>query len=167
MATSDGANLMNRIMFVLIGTALFAVACACGISTRAQSGSAQEWIPRRIAGMDYPVLARSARIEGQVQVVCTLNRDGSVASTKITGNPHPILASAAMKNASAWMFMAASGTGQLPKTATLVYSFKMEKSISQPMDPSIPHHPARQFVFEYPSSVKVGSEYCLLESSCY
>jgi hypothetical protein len=72
-----------------------------------------------------------------------------------------------MRNASKWTFAKNSDAGKSPDKAILVYSFKMEENISQPMDETVPHHPARQFVFEFPSKVKISSEYCKLESSCY
>ena len=134
----------------------------------ANDKTAQQWVPKRIVGMDYPHLARAARIEGLVQVVCSINPDGSVASARVTGNPNPILAKAARENAFSWTFMGASGGGQSREAVTLVYSFKMEKKIFQPMDPTEPvHHPAREFIFEFPFMVKISSEYCALESSCF
>ena len=41
----------------------------------------QQWIPKRIIGMDYPHLARAARIEGRVEVLCRINPDGSYVQT--------------------------------------------------------------------------------------
>jgi TonB family protein len=110
----------------------------------------QQWIPKRIIGMDYPHLARAARIEGRVEVLCRINPDGSVAFTWVSGDPHPFLARAAAENASGWALMAGSSTGQLPETVRLIYTFKMEENISKPMDATVTHHPAREFVFEYP-----------------
>ncbi len=151
---------MNKIRFGIIEIA-FMMFCAHTLN-------AQQWIPKRIVGMDYPHIARGARIEGKVEVVCTLNPDGSVAFVKVTEGPNPILVRAVKENALKWTFMAGSITGQLPETITLVYTFKMEKKVSQPMDASAsPNSPGRQFIYEYPSSIKINSEYCMLESSCY
>jgi hypothetical protein len=125
----------------------------------AQEPSQQRWIPKRIVGMDYPLIARSARIEGKVEIACVLNPDGTVASTKPIGNPHPILLKAVQENASKWVFMKESNADRSPGTATLIYLFQMGGKSA--------HSPNRQFEFEYPSSIFLTSEYCQMEDSCY
>jgi TonB family protein len=151
---------MNKIGLGILGMAF--------MSFSVHSLFAQPLIPKRIVGMDYPHLARAARIEGKVEVVCTLKADGSVASTRVNEEAHPILADAAKENASMWIFMADTDKSQLSQSITLIYSFKMQYKVPQPMDATAPYHrPARQFVFEYPSSVKINSEYCSLNSSCF
>ena len=125
----------------------------------AQQPNEQHWIPKRIVGMDYPLLARGARIEGQVEILCVLNPDGTVASIKPTGSPPSVLLKAVQENASKWIFMKKSDADRSMGTATLTYMFRMGGKSA--------HNPIRQVVFEFPSSVLLTSEYCQLEDSCY
>lgn len=87
----------------------------------------KRWTPKRVVGMDYPMLARAARIEGKVTVVCTIGPDGSVASVKAVHDPHPILAPAALANASEWTFESNSAHPPSPESVTLVYSFEIDE----------------------------------------
>jgi hypothetical protein len=70
---------MKKLVSALI--ALTSLLCACGHSQ-------QKWVPTTVVGMDHPALGRAARIEGQVEVICMVNPDGTVVSTKVIGDPH-------------------------------------------------------------------------------
>ncbi len=52
---------------------------------------------------DYPTLARTAHIDGDVQVEIVIGEDGNVASTKVLGG-HPLLQQAALSAARQWKF---------------------------------------------------------------
>jgi TonB family protein len=144
-------NIVKKRILTTILSLVFVLGC-CAESAKAQ------WIPKRVVGMDYPKLARMARIEGRVEIACTINSDGSVASIKPIGNPHPLLLKTVEENAFKWKFMRTSDLGRSQSTATLTYSFTMERTGSA--------HPVRTFAFEYPSSVILTSEQCELESPC-
>jgi len=118
-----------------------------------ESVKAQEWIPKKVVGMDYPVIASRARIEGKVEVICMINPDGSVASTTIeSGNP--ILSKPARDNASKWIFNGKPKSDLLGKV-TLFYEFKLDRKPSQ--------NPKSQFVYEYPDKIEITSGYGALE----
>jgi TonB family protein len=123
-----------------LGLAFFLLCCAA--SAKAQ------WIPKRIVGMDYPELAWKARIQGQVEVVCIINSNGSVVETKVEGNPHPLLAPQARQNASSWTFAGSSDGGKLGGV-TLIYTFALRADKCK--------DPCSRFVFEYPNKVSVTS----------
>src|SRR5437867_9179052 len=103
MTYSNGGKQMRRMYLLLLGLCLFFFADPKPVYP-------QGWIPKRIVSMEYPRLAGQARIQGQVQVECAINPDGSVRSTKVSSvsgsaNAHPLLAEAAQKNARKWTFM--------------------------------------------------------------
>ena len=140
---------MRRMYLLLLGLCLFFFADPKPVYP-------QGWIPKRIVSMEYPRLAGQARIQGQVQVECAINPDGSVRSTKVSSvsgsaNAHPLLAEAAQKNARKWTFMrnSESPTGS-SGSVILDYSFRLEEVGS--------YNPRSEFVFEYPNSILVSSE---------
>jgi hypothetical protein len=135
----------SKNLTALFGLAFLLVCCAGSVK-------AQEWIPKRVVGMDYPELASRARIEGKVEVVCMINSDGSVALTMESGNP--ILSEPARTNASKWLFTGKSQSDLLGK-AILNYEFKLKGKPSR--------RPESQFVFEYPDKIEITSGYWNLD----
>ncbi len=130
----------------IIGTAALLILIA------SPQSATSEWTPKRIVGMDYPRIALLAQVEGEIEVNCELNPDGSVHSAKPFGQakPHPLLLKAVQENAGLWIFMRSSEG--IPKTNTIVlkYSFKLQGGPSD--------HPRSQFIFDYPNKVSVTSE---------
>jgi TonB family protein len=90
----------------------------------ALSALAQDWTPSRIVSSDYPALSRAARIQGTVEVKCTLDSNGNViAAESLTG---PLkLREAARRNALQWKFQRTSKDVR-DNFATLSYSFQLE-----------------------------------------
>ena len=131
-------------LLVSLGT-IFVALCS------AQCANTQRWVPKRIVGMDYPELASRARIQGRVEITCVIQSEGSVASTMAAGDPHRVLSKPAQENAMKWVFMTNSGVRHSTGTVVLIYSFKLEGKGSD--------HPRSHFVFEYPNSVNITSEF--------
>ena len=133
---------------------LLAISIAlCSMSCR----KPEIWIPRRVVGMEYPELCSRARIEGQVRVACQINPDGAVISTLVDGKAHPLLSKPAQENAMKWIFMKDNNSNDSNNTVVLIYSFKMEGKGS--------NRPRSQFVFEYPNSVKIQSDFWNIQTA--
>lgn len=70
---------------------VIAVAVAVGraflLALIALSALAQDWTPSRIVSSDYPALPRAARIQGAVEVRCTLDSNGSVIAAEALSGP--------------------------------------------------------------------------------
>ena len=115
-----------------------------------------DWTPKRIFGMDYPVLAARARVEGQMEITCTIKPDGSVESAVPSwpARPHPLLVKFAEENAKRWLFK--KNTSSTANRITLSYTFRMESKGS--------YRPRSEFIFEYPNHVIVTSELYNLET---
>ena len=132
---------------ILFGLALFLV-CYMG------SAKAQEWMPKRIVGMDYPELAASAKVQGQVEISCTIKPDGSVVSAEVIGTAQPLLSDYAKENAMKWLFLDKNGSGQLG-TFVLRYTFSFDGNLG---------HFSSQFVFEYPNRISISTGYRLVRT---
>jgi TonB family protein len=76
-------------------------------------------------GPEYPPLAATARIYGDVALDVTLNADGTVASSKIVSG-HPIFQAAARDSSKTWKFAAADGKTLAGEHFTLTYEFRFE-----------------------------------------
>jgi TonB family protein len=76
-----------------------------------------------VAIADYVLIARSARISGDVQVKCFLDADGSVLRAEVLSG-HPLLREQARNNALLWKFQK---TGpKASNTVTLNYQYRLE-----------------------------------------
>lgn len=74
------------------------------------------------AAIDYPPLAKMARIRGIVVVKVTLDHKGRVvAASAITG--HPLLSRACLPNANEWKFQPSHQKG-----AIIIYEFRLGES---------------------------------------
>ncbi len=121
----------------------------------AESAKAQ-WIPKRVVGMEYSELAASARMQGQVEILCTISLEGSVVSTKAIKTPWLVLSTYAEENARKWLFRKVSASIE-QNTFLLKYNFQLEGSGTA--------HPQNRFIFEYPNEVTVSSDNRLVRTT--
>jgi TonB family protein len=59
--------------------------------------------PKRIVAMEYPLLARVARVEGRVEVVGTVSSEGAVTQVRVLSG-HALLAFGAKETLLRWRF---------------------------------------------------------------
>jgi TonB family protein len=86
---------------------------------------AQDWTPKRIVAIsDYLPLARQARIQGDVEVRCVLDADGTVTRAEATTG-HPLLKRQAVQNALLWKFQRTGSPGE-NNTVILKYQYRLE-----------------------------------------
>jgi TonB family protein len=107
---------------------------------------AQDWTPSKIVAMsEYPKVARLARVQGTVEVKCTLDSSGNVtAAEMISGNA--LLGKPASDNALKWKFQPVSK--EVPgNSVTLRYVFLLEGT---PQDAT-----NSTFVFEMPNRIQM------------
>jgi hypothetical protein len=118
-----------------------------------ESAFAQDLIPIRIVGMNYPPLAVLARITGTLRIKCNVSPDGKVRSAEILdSSDKPIsdlLSMPSQENALQWIFP--SSLNQSERSFVLKYSF----DLTGKHDPS----KASRFVFDSPGSVRVTAEF--------
>lgn len=69
----------------------------------------------------YPLLARSASVQGTVVVEVTTHED-RIGSTKLTSG-NPLLSTAALANLQTWIFV-----NQLPSTFKVTYRYKIDET---------------------------------------
>ena len=85
---------------------------------------AQEWTPKRIVAItEYVAFARQAAIQGDVEVRCFLDTDGSVTRAEAVRG-HPLLKEQARQNALLWKFHRTS-KGE-SNVVTLNYVYRLE-----------------------------------------
>jgi TonB family protein len=77
---------------------------------------------------EYPQLAGTARINGDVVLRVTLKTDGSVASSKVISG-HPLLRAAAQENSMTWWFEAADRKELANEEFTLTYRFRLSDTV--------------------------------------
>jgi len=114
---------------------------------------AQDWIPKRIAGMTvYPAEAKRQHIMGKVEIRCFVTPDGSVAKTEVVSG-HRVFLEDARKNASQWSFERnPQAKGIVADEVILVYQFVLEWNEEKRTTHDV------QFVFETPNRITVTSE---------
>ncbi len=78
---------------VLLSIAMTALETATG-----QTG---DWVPAKIMGMEYPLLAAQARLEGKVELLVSLDDQGLVRGVS-TLSGSSVLAKAAKTNVMLW-----------------------------------------------------------------
>jgi TonB family protein len=115
------------------------------LALTALSGWAQDWTPSRIVAItDYPPLPRAARIQGTVEVRCTVDSNGRVASAEVLSGPGE-LREPARRNALQWKFQPASkDPGNF---ITLNYVFLLEGELQDRKNTT--------FVFELPNRIQI------------
>jgi hypothetical protein len=89
-------NVAERAVTCLIA-ALVAVPAGMGQVSR------PELTVTRVAAMDYPVIARMAYLEGTVELVASVSREGMVVAVKVVSGP-PLLADPERGVLSKWRF---------------------------------------------------------------
>ena len=111
--------------------------------------SESEWVPVRVVGIDYPVLARQSRTAGIVRVQCDIASDGSVAKATITSGSL-LLGSSILEGIGDWRFQKAPSTVR-PRSnrVTLTVTFILRDATTM--------HTKTQFVYDYPYNVTVVS----------
>jgi TonB family protein len=120
------------------------VVAAFFLSTSAWAG--EETSVKHLVALDYPRLAASARIQGEVVVKCTINDDGQVKNAEVVSG-HPVLAKDARENAAKWAFGPAVGSKGESRVFTLIYRFRLE-GVCFTKCPS-------SFSFDYPNQATV------------
>ena len=85
------------------------------------------WVPKKISGLDYPILAAQARIEGQVIIDLTLSRDGTVEHSVVLSGT-PVLAEAAKTNIELWRFRTVCTKGVPGGHVIVTYTFTLQGS---------------------------------------
>ncbi len=107
---------------------------------------AQDWTPSKIVAItDYPRVPKLARIQGTVEVKCTLDSNGSVTAAEAISGPRQ-LQEPARQNALQWRFRRASKEGQY-NSVILQYDFLLD---GKRQDDS-----KTAFVFELPNRIQV------------
>ena len=107
-------------------------------------------VQRLVAMPQYPLLAASARIQGEVRLRCIIAGDGRVQRVDVLSG-HPVLAKAATENALQWAFAVPGSSEDGGRTFTLVYRFRLEGTCFSPKCSS-------NFSFDYPATATVVAE---------
>jgi len=92
----------------------------------------------------YPVLARTAKITGKVEVQVVTDADGKVMSAQVKSG-HPLLSRAVLDNVKTWRFAGAS-------ERTITYEFKIEERKENVFDD---YYRYGKIIFQPPNSVVV------------
>jgi len=133
---------------ILCGTLLFAF-CA---------DSSAGWLPARILGLQYPQVARAARIEGTVVAICTVQSDGSIGGVEILSDP-PLLASAVKANLIRWTFRRTDAGSKAEDRILVTYTFDLKGDCDKY------NRCKEEFWYEPPDRVTVVSEMPNLDTS--
>lgn len=78
--------------------------------------------PVHVESLQYPDLARMARIQGDIVVVAVVGTDGHVTGVLNAPTGHPLLAKAAVENIKTWRFQSGA-EGEVKVT----YHFKLDE----------------------------------------
>jgi TonB family protein len=92
----------------------------------------------------YPAIARTANIQGKVEIQVTTDTEGNVVSAQATSGS-PLLTNAALENVKAWRFKG-------PSERTISYEFKIEQRAANTIDDFYKYG---RIVFNPPNSVQV------------
>jgi TonB family protein len=114
---------------------------------------AQDWTPKRVVAItDYAPLARQARIQGDVEVRCVLEADGTVANAEAISG-HPLFKEQARQNAMLWKFQR-SGPPRENNTVTLKYQYRLEGELK--------YKSRTSFLVDLPDTVQIVASYPLV-----
>ena len=117
------------------------------IGAPAQDG----WVMQKLVAGDYPPLAQQARIQGAVELACTVGNEGLIVEcTESSG--HPLLQQAAIENAKKWLFRRQNGRSTEGSRVLLHYEFVLLESKPVRTRPKV------EFSFEFPNRVIIASE---------
>ncbi len=104
--------------------------------------SAEKRCVTHVRSLDYPEVARSARVQGRVVLQLRVSRDGRAMSVAATSG-HPILRRSAEENVKTWVF-----EGGEESELEVEYEFRLE-------EPKVYYRPPTTTTFELPSKVLV------------
>jgi len=97
----------------------------------------------RVESLEYPVVARLARIEGHVEMDIQVGADGTVLSVNVKSG-HPLLQEAAKANVKTWLL----DSGR-ERTIAITYRFVLEAARRR--------CPQTRLIYELPQSITVIS----------
>jgi TonB family protein len=109
-----------------------------------QTSNVNNPCPIHLESLDYPKIARAARVSGEVVVRLKINANGDVESVE-TLSGAPILAEEAVRNARKWAFEPGK-----PTSIEVTYEFRLE-------DPQTEEEVNPIVVFELPKHVLIIS----------
>ena len=115
------------------------------------SPQTQPRLPIHIESLNYPPLARQARIQGDAVLIAHIGTDGSV-SIPVRKSGHPLLLQAGEDNLKKWRFQ--SGEEQ---ELEITYHFKLAEPPSDPLQTDC--------TFDLPDSVIVFSHLAPVETN--
>lgn len=125
---------MNRIFLLCCVALVWLQPCLCS------------YLPQRVVALNYPPLARSARVQGEVDISVESDTKGDVVSTTIiTG--HPLLVKAVEKNLREWKFER-KARDSTPTVVKYIFTLKGPGS----------DYPTTKFIYEVPNTVYVESQ---------
>lgn len=108
------------------------------------------WVPTTLHGLQYPLLAAQAQVQGEVKLRLSLDPQGRVSRADVlSGNS--ILADAARHSLLSWKFSQSckSAPGD-PETIDFTYRFRLEGAVAS--------HPRTAFSYEHPFKATVISQ---------
>lgn len=118
-------------------------------------GRASEKVnPKHIETPQFPPLARTARIAGEVDVRLTIEANGNVVSVEAIRNkagnmPHPLLEQYCEENVRKWTF---SKPSRPPVTQNITYDFQFDDRLAPTYDA-----PIEKTYFDLPDRVRIVS----------
>jgi TonB family protein len=121
--------------------------CYCVIAAPAQD----RWTVQRLIAGDYPLLAQQARIQGPVELACTVGSEGVIVECTATSG-HALLQQAAIQNVKKWLFRRQNCSDTDGGQVLLRYEFVLLE------DHPVRTRPKVEFSFEFPNRVRIVSE---------
>jgi TonB family protein len=109
------------------------------------------WAVQKLVAGDYPPLAQQARIQGSVELACSVGSEGQIVECTASG--HPLLRQAAIANVQQWLFRRQNGSDTDGSQVLLRYEFVLLEST-----PVRRTKPKVEFSFEFPNHVRIASE---------
>jgi TonB family protein len=100
----------------------------------------------RVVSLEYPVAARHARIQGEVQIELKIDGNGKVESAAVVSGP-PALRREAEENIKKWRFE--PGRERQHK---VTYHFRLE-------EPAVDYRPVPTLIFDLPERVTIISNF--------
>jgi len=120
----------------------------------------ETWYVQRVVSLEYPAPAQWARIQGTLELVCTIGIAGEVVECKANSG-HPLLQTAAIANAKKWHFQREASSQADGSPFLLRYGFVLLEAAP------VRHRPNVEFSFEYPNHVRITSEIpCIDHAPC-
>ena len=128
--------------------------CAVVAFSLVSAGSSQTAGPavcvKRVVAMEYPSLARMAFLQGNVELVAEISRDGKVEGIRVASGPEP-LAVPAKETLSKWRF-SGCGSGRDECELRIMFSFVLSGTCS------VASQCTTEFAADLPDRVQVKSK---------